>query len=122
MKTQKFLFFQIQNLKTKVKIKPDVAIIFEIVKVAKQVILVERLASFICYNDKVLLQHLGLNMYSNLLQVFNYGCIRIRFPLQEHEFLLCKQYNISIPILFLRSMDISTFFCPLLDNFWHFLL
>lgn len=72
----------------KSKIKPDVAIIFEIIKVAKQVILVERLASFVCYNDKVLLRHLGLDTYSNLLHVLNYGYISIRFPLQEHEFVL----------------------------------
>lgn len=122
MKTQKFLFFLIQNLKTKVKVKSDVAIIFEIIKVAKQVILVERLASFVCCADKALLQHLGLDPYSNLPQVLNYGCISIGFLLQEHEFLLCKQYNISIPILFLRSMDIATFFCLLFDNFSHFLL
>lgn len=47
MKIQKFLFLQIENLKTKVKIKPDVAIILEIIKVATQLTLVERLASFI---------------------------------------------------------------------------
>lgn len=73
MKTQKFLFFLIQNLKTKVKLKSDVAIIFEIINIAKQVILVERLASYVFYTDKALLQHLGLDTYSNLLQVLNYG-------------------------------------------------
>lgn len=110
LKTQKFLFFQIQNLKTKVRIKTDLAIIFEIIKVAKQVILVERLPSFVCYTDKALLQHLGLDTYSNLLQVLNYGCISIQFPFQEHKFLIYKQYNVSIPILLLRSLDVSTFF------------
>lgn len=63
MKIQKFLFLQIANLKTKVKIKPDVAIIFEIIKVAKQLTLVERLASLICYADKAPLQHPSLDTH-----------------------------------------------------------
>jgi len=122
LKTQKSLFFQRQDLKTKVKIKPDGATIFEIIKVAKQVILVERLGSFVCYADKALLQHPGSDTYSNLLQVLNYGYVSIRFPLQEREFLLCEQCNIHIPTLFLKSIDVSTFFCSLFDNFGLFLL
>lgn len=72
MKTQKFLFFQIQNLNVKVKMKTDAAIILEIIKVAKQVILLAKLPSFVCYTDKALLQCLGFDTYSNLLQVLNY--------------------------------------------------
>lgn len=62
METQKFLFFQILNLKTKVKIKADVANIFY-VNTVKQVILVERLSSFVCCADKALLHHHGLDKY-----------------------------------------------------------
>lgn len=57
METQKFLFFQILNLKTKVKIKNFT------INTAKQVILVERLAGFICCADKSLLHHLGLDKH-----------------------------------------------------------
>lgn len=118
MKIWKLLFFQIQNLN--VKVKTDAAIILEIIKVAKQVILVEKLPSFVCYTDKALLQHLAFNTYSNLLQVLIYGCISIWFLLQEHKFLNCKQYNIAISNLFLRSVDISTFFVHYLTFFGTF--
>lgn len=60
--TQKILFFQILNLKTKAKIKPDVANIFYI-NIAEQAIVVERLYSFVCCADKALPQHLGLEKY-----------------------------------------------------------
>lgn len=57
METQKFLFFQILNLKTKVKIKPVVANTFYI-NAAKEVILVERLSSFVA----VLTRHYSITL------------------------------------------------------------
>lgn len=44
----------------------------------------------------------------------------MQLPLQEHQFLLCEQYNLSIPLLFLRSMDISTLFVHYLTIFGTF--
>lgn len=120
MKTQKFLFFLIQNLKTKVKLKSDVAIIFEITNVAKQVILVERLASFVCYTEKALLQHLGLDTYSDLRQVLNYGCVSIRFPLRKHKYLLLRSITSWFLFWDLPFWHIYLFFVHYLTIFCNF--